>query len=179
MKLVGSNVELKRLVREDAPSLAHHANNHKIFANVRDFFPHPYLTENAIEFINLTSTEDPPLTFGINFEDEIIGVIGLVQGQDVYRHNVEMGYWLGEDHWGKGIATEAIGLMTGYAFDTLNKRKIFSCVYAENKGSIRALEKNGFATEAILKDQVFKLGRFQDEQRMAKLNPDFASPTKK
>lgn len=179
MELLGRQIKLRRLTEQDVDQLAHHANNPRVFANVRDFFPHPYLPENAIDFIELTSTEDPPLTLAIEFEDQLIGVIGLVPGQDVYRHSIEMGYWLGEEHWGKGFATEAIGLMTSYAFATLKKRKIFCCVYEGNKGSIRALEKNGFETEAILKDQVFKLGQFLDEQRMAKLNPNFTLPTGK
>ncbi|MEM8893138.1 MAG: GNAT family N-acetyltransferase [Bacteroidota bacterium] len=170
MEILGHKIKLRRLREQDATQVAYHANNPNIFANVRDFFPQPYLPENAIDFINLIKDEDPFCTFGITLGDEVIGVIGLVPHGDIYRHTIEMGYWLGEDHWGKGYATEAIGLITNYAFDELNKRKIFSCVYAENTGSIRALEKNGFETEAILKDQVFKLGRFQDEQRMAKWN---------
>ncbi|MEQ9299553.1 MAG: GNAT family N-acetyltransferase [Cyclobacteriaceae bacterium] len=177
MNLVGRNVELRALVLADAEALTHHADNPKVFANLRDFFPHPYLPENAIEFIDFIATEDPQMTFGIALDGAAIGTVGLVPGQDVYQHTIEMGYWLGEEHWGKGYITEAIGLMTSYAFDTLNKRKIFCCVYAENTGSIRALEKNGFEVEAMLRDQVFKLGRFQDEQRMAKLNPDFVLPT--
>lgn len=177
MELLGREIKLRRLTVQDADQLAHHANNPHVFANLRDSFPQPYLPENAIEFIKLINDEDPPYTFGITYENRVIGVIGLVPNADVYRQAIEMGYWLGEEHWGRGYATEAIALMTSYAFDKLNKRKVFCCVYAENRGSIRALEKNDFQAEAILKDQVFKLGRFQDEQRMSKLNPDFVLPT--
>jgi len=173
VELLGQKIKLRRLVKSDADQLAYHANNPKVFANVRDFFPQPYLPENAVEFIDLIKDEAPYCTFGITTDNTVVGVIGLVPNTDVYRHIIEMGYWLGEEHWSKGYATEAIGLMTDYAFNTLNKRKIYCCVYAENTGSIRALEKNGFQKEAVLKDQVFKLGRFQDEQRMAKWNDNF------
>ncbi len=128
----------------DAESLAKHANNIKIWKNVRDFFPHPYTLEDALFYINIVKDEKKPLNFAIAVDDQAVGGIGLVPGQDVERLNAEIGYWLGEEFWGQGIMTAAVKEMVGYTFENLDFVRLHTHVFEYNIPSMHVLEKVGF-----------------------------------
>lgn len=167
-------VNLHRLSLSDAPEIARLINNRKIWDNLRDFIPNPYGVEDGEFFVNLTQKENPPQTFGIVLDEtQLCGVIGLVIQQDVHRFSAEIGYWIGEEYWGKGIGTQAIHLMVDYGFNELSLNRIFSGVFEYNQPSMRILEKCGFMKEGIFKKAVFKNGNFYDEHRYAILKPEF------
>src|SRR6187549_716637 len=105
-------VILRPLTNNDSTELARLANNKKIWDNLRDFIPFPYTIDNAIFFINLTKQQDPQLNFAIEYDGQFCGVIGLAPQQDVYKKTAEIGYWIGEPFWNKGIATTAVNLIT-------------------------------------------------------------------
>lgn len=92
----------------DLDSLIILANNKAIAANMMDIFPHPYTTEAGKAFIRLATGEEPVRLFAIDVDGKAVGGIGLHPQPDIYRKNIELGYWLGEPFWGKGIITEAI-----------------------------------------------------------------------
>lgn len=160
-------IALRRLTPEDAPTLAHLLNNKKIWDNLRDMIPHPYTESDGAFFVGLTQQENPPLTFGITHNGALCGVIGFLPLSDIYRFTAEIGYWIGEPFWGKGIATQAVQLATTYGFDTLGLNRIHTGVMAHNPGSMRALEKNGYQLEGIFRKNIFKNGVFVDEYRYA------------
>jgi [ribosomal protein S5]-alanine N-acetyltransferase len=161
-------VQLRRLAPEDAPVIARLINNKKVWDNLRDFIPHPYTEADAAAFIGMTAAEKPALTFGILWQDTLCGVIGLVPQRDVYRHSAEIGYWIGEPYWGKGIGTGAVRLMTKYGFEVLGLTRIFTSVMSHNPDSMRVLEKNGYALEGIFKNGILKNGVLTDEYRYGK-----------
>lgn len=97
-------------------------------------------------------------------------MVGLIFQKDVYRKSTEIGYWIGESFWGKGIATQAVGLLVHHAFEELGLARLYAGIFEYNVGSIRVLEKNGFQKEGISKKAVFKNGKFWDEHRYALLN---------
>ncbi len=163
------SVEIRRLNISDAESLSRQANNKKIWDNLRDYIPYPYTVENAKEFIARTENENPALTFGILFEKDLCGVIGLVEKTDVNRLCSELGYWIGESFWGKGIATKAVNLVTDYGFKVLSLERIYSSVFDFNQASMRVLEKNGFKKEGVLRNSVIKNGKIHDEHLYARL----------
>ena len=160
-----NNVLLRRLRRADIPELAKLANNRNVWDNVRDYFPHPYSEKDAEFFISSKVSEDPQVTFAIEFEGSFAGVVGLEPQQDVYAHTCEIGYWIGEAYWGKGIATEAVKQATIYAFESLGLHKVYAGVFEFNKGSMRVLQKAGYFQEAILKSSVQKNNKIVDEVR--------------
>ncbi|MFN8431303.1 MAG: GNAT family protein [Spirosomataceae bacterium] len=167
-------VNLRRLSLSDAPEIARLINNRKIWDNLRDFIPNPYGVEDGEFFVNLTQKENPPQTFGIMLDEtRLSGVIGLVIQQDVHRFSAEIGYWIGEEYWGKGIGTQAIHLMVDYGFNELSLNRIYSGVFEYNQPSMRILEKCGFVKEGILKKAVYKNGQFWDEHRYAILKAEF------
>jgi RimJ/RimL family protein N-acetyltransferase len=147
----------------DIDDLARHANNYNIARNLMDRFPHPYTKTDALGFIQMANEHTPPMMLAITHNDEPIGGIGIHPLQDIYRRNAEMGYWLAEHMWGKGIITIAIGRMVDYAFTHFNINRIFAKPFPYNTGSIRALEKNGFVLEARFYKTVLKEDQEFDE----------------
>lgn len=156
---------LRRLTFSDKIQLAELANNKKIWNNIRDYFPHPYTLGDAEQFIKLTQGENPQTTFAISFGEEFVGVVGLVLRTDVYRKSAEIGYWVGEPYWNKGIAERAVNLIVEYGFTTLQLERIDTGIFAFNKASARVLEKCGFEFEGIFKNSIFKNNRISDELR--------------
>ena len=160
---------LRPLNDNDSPELARLANNKKIWDNLRDFIPFPYTIEDAIFFINMVKEEKPVMTFAIEFEEQLCGVISLVGQKDVYRKTAEIGYWIGEPFWNKGIATIAVKLITKYVFDQLDSVRIHTGVFEYNTGSMKVLEKNGYKNEGIFEKAILKNGRIWNEHRFSKI----------
>jgi [ribosomal protein S5]-alanine N-acetyltransferase len=148
---------------EDAPSIAKYANNRKIWMNLRDSFPNPYSLQDAENFLSRVIEANPRTIFAIATESEAIGSIGLMSGKDVHRFTAEMGYWLAEPFWGKGIMTQAVKSLTAYAIRDLKLYRIFAEPYTSNPASARVLEKAGFICEGILRSNVFKDGKVLDQ----------------
>ncbi len=147
----------------DETSLVRHANNYKIWRNLRDRFPHPYTLHDARHWISLATTETPQTSFAIEVDGQAVGGIGLILRDDIYRCSAEIGYWLGEEFWGRGIVSEAVVAVTEWAFDEFNLSRIFAGVLEWNKPSMRVLEKAGYHLEARLHNAVIKEDRMMDE----------------
>jgi [ribosomal protein S5]-alanine N-acetyltransferase len=141
---------------DDAESVAKHANNRKVWLAVRDLFPHPYTIQDAHEFLQRATSEQPTTRFCVEVNGAAIGGIGVHPGQDVHRHTATVGYWLGEEFWGRGIMTEAVTAVTNFSFENFALRRISAEVFANNPASARVLEKAGFVLEGRLKNNVIK-----------------------
>jgi len=162
MQLVLERCTIRPWRLDDAESLARHANNRKVWLAVRDLFPHPYTTQDAHEFLQRTVSEQPAMKFCIEIEGAAVGGIGVHPGEDVHRHTATVGYWLGEEFWGRGIMTEAVIVVTDFCFENFPLRRISAEAFANNPASARVLEKAGFAFEGCLKNDVLKDGELLD-----------------
>jgi ribosomal-protein-alanine N-acetyltransferase len=156
--------ELRPWRMEDAPVLARHANNKKIADNLRDGFPHPYTPDDAKRFISacLSAGETRQCLRAISIDGEAAGSIGVFLKEDVYAKDAELGYWLAEPYWGRGVMTKAVRDITARAFAVYDIVRIFAEPFAENAASRRVLERAGFTLEGVLKQSVYKNGRIQD-----------------
>ena len=163
---------IRDLVLADVPSVARHADNPKIARNLRDLFPCPYGEQDALEFILKSRSTDPRTAFAIASPEEAIGIIGFVPGSDVYRFSAEIGYWLGEPYWGRGIMTAAVRAFADHLFANFAFNRLFAGTFSSNPASGRVLAKAGFTREAILRAHVTKAGEILDEHVYAKLRPD-------
>lgn len=164
MQLEGKHCILRPLHPDDAASLAAFGDNRNIWINVSDYFPHPYTLEDARHFIaHRLENEGPADTFAISVQDLAVGVIDVRIGKDVHRRTATAGYWLAEPYWGRGIATEALTLITPYAFQHFVIDRIEANVFAWNPASARALEKAGYTFEARLRNACFKDGKVTDD----------------
>lgn len=172
MRLVFQGYVIRDWQRIDALSIAQYANNRKIWINLRDAFPCPYTLDNAEAFLSRAMQSAPRTFFAIAAETEAIGSIALTPEQDVHRFTAELGYWLAEPFWGKGIMIKAVKMLSEYAFEKLGIHRIFAEPFTTNPASARVLEKAGFVLEGVLRENAFKDGRFLDQFIYAKLNPD-------
>jgi RimJ/RimL family protein N-acetyltransferase len=145
----------------DEHSIAYYANNPRIWRNLRDTFPHPYALADAEAWI--ARAADREGSFVIEVGGQAVGGLGLRRGEDVGRRSAEIGYWLGEEHWGQGITTEAVQAATAYAFRAFDVTRVHAGVFAWNPASARVLEKAGYELEGRLRSAVFKDGEFVDE----------------
>ena len=155
--------------KSDVESMQRYADNRKIWLNLRDIFPHPYSVEDARSWIRFALSEVPERSFAIASRDEAIGGIGLVFGEDVHSHTAELGYWLGEPYWGKGIMSRVVVSFTAYTFQEYPVSRIFAEPYLDNEASRRVLEKAGFSLEGVMRRNVIKDGLIQDQALYALL----------
>lgn len=151
-----SNIQLQPWKMDYKPFLANHFNNVNIWNNMRDHIPHPYTEEDAHKFIEAQEGLNPIQNFVILYNDEPCGGIGILLKEDIYRMNVELGYWIAEPFWGKGIATEAVRLITAYVFDHFEINRIVAEVFEYNPSSMRVLEKNGYYLQTVYRKGILK-----------------------
>lgn len=144
-------------------ALVKYANNRKVWLNLTDAFPHPYTSASAHAFLDLVERQNPTTYFAIATADEAIGGIGIGFNRDVRRLTAEMGYWLAEPYWGKGIMSETVARFTEYAFGQFGLVRIYAEPYAHNSASCRVLEKAGYSLEGRLRSSVIKDGKILDQ----------------
>jgi ribosomal-protein-alanine N-acetyltransferase len=168
--LRGASCVIRPWRAADVDALVQHANNINIAKQLRDRFPHPYTRANAIAFLKHVSQEQDPANFAIEVDGTAAGGIGFVPGGDVERFSAEIGYWLGEPYWGRGIVTEALMLVTADVFERLNLLRLFALPFADNVASRRVLEKAGYVCEGIMRSASVKYGRPRDQALYARVN---------
>jgi RimJ/RimL family protein N-acetyltransferase len=151
----------------DEPSLVRYANNRNVWINLRDRFPHPYTATDAEAWIDTAGVESPLANFAIVVNGEAVGGIGLTMGTDIFRRSAEIGYWLGEPLWGRGIASEAARAVTEYAFEYFDLCRLEAGVFEWNPASMRVLEKVGYVREGRARLGVTKDGRTGDRLQYA------------
>lgn len=163
MELPLSTCTIRSWRYDDLDALVRHANNRKVWRNLRDAFPHPYTREDGENWLAMALSQDPATNFAIAVDDEAIGGIGLELKSDVFRRSTEIGYWIGERFWGRGIATEAVAALTSWGFANLDIERIYAGVFSWNPASSRVLEKVGYTFEGRLHNAIYKDGRVLDE----------------
>jgi RimJ/RimL family protein N-acetyltransferase/ubiquinone/menaquinone biosynthesis C-methylase UbiE len=175
-RLTDGTVTLRNFRRTDKYRMAEMANNEKVAINLRDAFPHPYALADAQLFINTFIGQNPVQVFAIEYQGKYVGNIGLHRQDDVYSKSAELGYFIGEPYWNRGITTRAVKLICDYGFKELDVVRIYSGVFEFNTASQRVLEKCGFEREAVMRSAVCKKGRIFDEIRYAKvIRPSYIS----
>ncbi|MCI9170242.1 MAG: GNAT family N-acetyltransferase [Lawsonibacter sp.] len=155
---------LRKWRREDAADVARYADNEKIARNLRDVFPHPYALADAQGFLDICIAGDPEMSLfrAIEVDGRAVGSISLCRGSDVYQKTAELGYWLAEDYWGRGIMTQAVRQLCREGFSCWDIQRIHAEPFAHNAGSRRVLEKAGFSLEGVMRRGVFKRGQVCD-----------------
>ena len=167
MKLTLTHSVVRSWTNDDLGSLVKYADNRTIWLNLRDRFPHPYTRRDGRDFLNLARSQRPETMFAIAVGGDAVGGIGFVAGSDVERVSAEIGYWLGEPFWGRGIATEALVAVTKHAIDTHHLTRVYALPFARNDASCRVLEKAGYVLEGRLRRSCIKDGEILDQMQYA------------
>lgn len=157
------NFTLRKWSKHDLTSLVKYANNYNIAKNLTNLFPNPYTVEHGKTFIEKANSSNTNLILAIDINGEAIGGIGLHPQNDIHVRNAELGYWLAEPFWGKGIITNAIKQMIPIGFNELDIDRIFARPFGTNIGSQKVLEKAGFKLEGRFEKTIFKNGEYIDE----------------
>ncbi|MDC1287168.1 GNAT family N-acetyltransferase [Gammaproteobacteria bacterium] len=158
---------LRDFLDSDIRSIARHANNYNVSRYMASRMPYPY-TEGDAQWWVATGSREQGLNMAIDLDSECIGVVGVQFGQGELQYSAEIGYWIAEEHWGKGIATDAVAIMTERVFADYKIVRLSAPVFSPNKASMRVLEKCGYSLEAVLHKSVFKNHEFMDEHLFVK-----------
>ena len=159
------NFILRPWRREDVEDVLRYANNDKIARNLRNIFPSPYIRTDAETFIEscIAADETRQMFRTIEAEGHAVGSIALSRGGDVYARTAELGYWLAEDYWGRGIMTQAVRQICEEGFELWDDLvRVYAEPFAHNTASRRVLEKAGFTLEGVLRRSVFKRNEVHD-----------------
>ncbi len=158
------NCKIRKWKLTDAKDIAVALSNKKIQDNLRDGLPYPYSEQDGIDFISsmLSANEDETFAFAITLDDKVIGSIGVFRQQNIHRQTAEMGYYIAEEYWGKGIMTDAVKQICEYVFENSDILRIYAEPFAYNTGSCRVLEKAGFQYEGTLRNNAVKNGKVID-----------------
>jgi ribosomal-protein-alanine N-acetyltransferase len=147
----------------DRDAIVRHANNRNVSINLRDRFPSPYTVSDARTWLEMVVGRTPETNFAIDVAGEAVGGIGFSLQPDVAYRSAEIGYWLGEEYWGRGIATDALIAVTDHAFANYDLCRLYAHVFEWNGASARVLEKAGYVFEGRLRKSVTKEGKTIDQ----------------
>lgn len=155
----------------DAAGLALAVSNKKVQDNLRDGLPYPYTEQDAARYIQamLSADKDETFAFAVTADDKAIGSIAVFRQDNIHRRSAEVGYYIAEDYWGKGIMTEAVKQICAYVFEHSDIIRIFAEPFADNTASCRVLEKAGFQLEGILRSNAVKNGKIIDMKMYARI----------
>ena len=158
----------------DAKDIAVALSNKKIQDNLRDGLPYPYSEQDGMDFISsmLSANETETFAFAITLDDKAIGSIGVFRQQNIHRQTAEMGYYIAEEYWGKGIMTDAVKQICEYVFENSDILRLYAEPFAYNAGSCRVLEKAGFKYEGTLRSNAVKNGKVVDMKMYSRLRED-------
>ena len=168
------NCKIRKWKLSDAKDLAWVISNKKIQDNLRDGLPYPYTEQDATDYISamLSEDENKTLAFAITIDNKAIGSIGAFRQKNIHRHTAEIGYYIAEEYWGKGLMTEAVKQICSYIFDKSNIVRIYAEPFSYNKASCRVLEKAGFLYEGTLRSNAIKNGKTIDMLMYSRLKTD-------
>lgn len=168
------NCKIRKWKLSDAKDLASVISNKKIQDNLRDGLPYPYTEQDATDYISamLSEDENKTLAFAITIDNKAIGSIGAFRQKNIHRHTAEIGYYIAEEYWGKGLMTEAVKQICSYIFDKSNIVRIYAEPFSYNKASCRVLEKAGFLYEGTLRSNAIKNGKTIDMLIYSRLKTD-------
>lgn len=159
---------------EDAERLAAGINNRNVSVRLRDAVPHPYTVDDAIAYLQRVTTPQPEHAVCIEVDGQVGGGMSIRIGSDIYRRTAELGYWLAEPLWGRGIMTTAVRAFVPACLQAFELDRIFATTSSKNRASARVLEKAGFTFEGRLRKNVIKEGEVLDSLMYAWVREDSA-----
>ena len=156
--------KIRKWKLSDAKDLAIALSNRKVQNNLRDGLPYPYTEQDGKDYISdmLSANEDDTFAFAVTADNKVVGSIGVFRQGNIHRQTAELGYYVAEEYWSRGIMTEAIKQICEYVFSKSNILRIYAEPFAYNIASCRVLEKAGFQYEGTLRSNAVKNGEVID-----------------
>ena len=156
--------KIRKWKLSDAKDLAIALSNRKVQDNLRDGLPYPYTEQDGKDYISdmLSANEDDTFAFAVTADNKVVGSIGVFRQGNIHRQTAELGYYVAEEYWSRGIMTEAIKQICEYVFSKSDILRIYAEPFAYNIASCRVLEKAGFQYEGTLRSNTVKNGKVID-----------------
>ena len=153
----------------DAADLAAALSNKNVQDNLRDGLPFPYTEKDGLDYINamLSADKNDTFAFAVTVNDKAIGSIGVFRQGNIHRLTAELGYYIAEEYWGKGVMTEAVKQICEYVFAKSDIIRIYAEPFSYNSASCRVLEKAGFQFEGLLRQNAVKNNKVVDMKMYA------------
>lgn len=163
--------KIRKWKLSDAANLAAALSNKKVQDNLRDGLPYPYTEQDGIDFISamLSADKNDTFAFAVTIDDKAIGSIGAFRQSNIHQLTAELGYYIAEEYWGKGIMVEAVKQICEYVFSVSDIIRIYAEPFAYNTASCRVLEKSGFQYEGTLRKNAVKNGKVLDMKLYSKI----------
>lgn len=158
---------------EDKNALVKYANNPEVSKYLRNTFPSPYTVHDAERWLKSVVGKNDSLFFAIANKNELIGGISAIPYEDIHRFTAEIGYWLGQPFWNKGITSDILKSFCNYLFNNYDFNRLTANVFEGNTASEKVLLKCGFQLEGTLKKSVFKWNIFIDQYIYGLLKENF------
>lgn len=148
----------------DAKNLSEALSNLNVQNNLRDGLPYPYTESDAINYITdmLAADGNNTFAFAIQYQGIVVGSIGAFRQNNIHCKTAELGYYVSEIYWGKGIATQAVKMICDFIFKNTDIIRIFAEPFAHNAPSCKVLERAGFQYEGTLRSNALKCGKVMD-----------------
>lgn len=169
---VDDDIRIRSFTLDDCDDLVRFADNPRVPRFLRDVFPHPYTRRDARAWVRIASGSSPETDFALEVDGRCAGGIGLSLRRDIERFTAEIGFWLGEPFWNRGIATRAVRVFVERAFVAYGLERIEAAVFAGNPASARVLEKSGFVREGTRRRAACKGDAFHDLVMYGRLRED-------
>ncbi|MFT4171502.1 MAG: GNAT family protein [Rhodocyclaceae bacterium] len=169
MRLQAGGIVIREWGEADIAALPPIADNPRIASTLHPRFPTPYTHDDAAQWVRYCASSPGNLDRALEIDGTLAGGIGLILRPPPFEHSAEIGYWLAEPFWGRGIATAAVALVSDHAFQTLGLGRLEAPVFSWNLASMRVLEKNGFEREGLMRRSMQKDGRLVDRVLFARL----------
>lgn len=155
---ISEQLKLRPWCEEDKQELQRIANNSNVTKYLRERFPHPYTKNDAERWVSLNIMGLHETHFCIEYNGKPAGGIGIDIQNDIHKYTAELGYWLGEEYWNKGIITQCIKAATPFFMEKFQLKRIYATAFVGNSASVRTLEKAGYTFEGVMKKYAFKDG---------------------
>ncbi len=152
--------KIRKWKMSDTKELAEALANPNVLDNMRDGLLYPY-TENEESYFlwnMMSADDDKTFAYAIEIDGKAVGNIGVFRQENMHRRTAELGYYLAEEYWGRGIMTESVKWICNYVFEKSDIIRIYAEPFAENRASCRVLEKAGFEYEGTLRSNAVKNG---------------------
>ena len=174
--LAGRRCLLRALRPGDAPALQRNADDEAVRRNLFEGFPRPYTLADAQAWCGGAWRDRGELVWGITVHDEVIGCIGVRSDKGWLRCNAEVGYWIGQAFWRRGITSEALALATDWTFtQSAEITRLYAPIFAWNEGSQGVSRSCGYRLEATMPQSAIKDGRVIDRVVYARYRQDIAA----
>ena len=157
--------------REDRDSLLRHADNPNVARYLSLRFPNPYTPADADAWFAFLESQEDPEGWAIEVDGQAVGGIGVRRGAAEFAHSAELGYWLGEAYWRRGIVTAAVREVVPFVMQRWGLARLTAYASARNVGSIRVLEEAGFVREGLVRARAFRDGHAYDHVMFGRVDP--------